>query len=481
MRRLAGVCAVLALATAGCGGTTSSELGTGASNLVPSSAAVFIAIDSDPQSEQWQTVDRLADKFPDKQKGVDSIKKEMRGDGVDWDKDIKPALGPEFDVVWLDFERDGDNFILLTQPKNEAKFEQLVAKSNTSEKNPSDKLVYEKFRGWYVLSEKQAVIERFKRESESAAKTLSQESDFTRSMDRLGEDSVVRAYISGKAVVDAARKYGGSDVRPYIDKAGTLDWIALRLGAESNGVALDSIVHGTPGDLFKGLKMGSSFKADLPKSVPRNALLYWTFHGSKGMFTNLQNNSLFKSADFRQFRDVFADLDTLLQGENAFYLRPGKRIPEVTFVASPGKGEDGALIVDRLLERELQFVPEHQMIDGVNARKVASEGIGVYWGNVNGRLVVTDMPRGIRDFKKSGKSLTDNGAYQEAADASGLPDNTVGFLFVDIKSSIPFGEKLAEQRIPADISRNLKPLRSAVQYAISRTHEVQVTFFLLIK
>ena len=38
-----------------------------------------------------------------------------------------------------------------------------------------------------------------------------------------------------------------------------------------------------------------------------------------------------------------------------------------------------------------------------------------------------------------------------------------------------------EQHIPAEISRNLKPLRSAVEYAVSHTHELQVSFFLRIK
>src|SRR5919108_4002624 len=86
MSRLAGLLAVLALVLAGCGGTTS-DIGTGASDLVPGSAAAFIAVDTDPESSQWQTVDALANKFPDKQKGIDALKREMRKDKVDWDKD----------------------------------------------------------------------------------------------------------------------------------------------------------------------------------------------------------------------------------------------------------------------------------------------------------------------------------------------------------------------------------------------------------
>ena len=35
--------------------------------------------------------------------------------------------------------------------------------------------------------------------------------------------------------------------------------------------------------------------------------------------------------------------------------------------------------------------------------------------------------------------------------------------------------------VPGEISRNLKPLRSAVEYAVARSHELQVSFFLRIK
>ena len=73
MRCLTGVMAATALLAAGCGGTTA-QLGSGASSIVPASAPAYIAIDADPDSHQWQTIDQLASKFPDKQKAVDSIK-----------------------------------------------------------------------------------------------------------------------------------------------------------------------------------------------------------------------------------------------------------------------------------------------------------------------------------------------------------------------------------------------------------------------
>src|SRR6266540_2611159 len=184
MRWLTGVLAALALVAAGCGGTTA-QIGTGASDLVPASAPVFIAVDTDPNSDQWRTVDSLANRFPDKQKGIARIRSELRKDpGVDWDKDVKPAFGDEIDFAWLDFEDNGANFVILTQPHDPAAFKRLVEKANASEDDPSDRVTYNTFRGWYVLSEKQATIDRFKDASDSASRSLSKEPVFKQSMAR---------------------------------------------------------------------------------------------------------------------------------------------------------------------------------------------------------------------------------------------------------------------------------------------------------
>jgi len=61
-----------------------------------------VAIDSDTGSSQWQTIDGLASRFPDKQRAVDSIKQQLAKKGLDWERDLKSALGPEVDVVMLD-------------------------------------------------------------------------------------------------------------------------------------------------------------------------------------------------------------------------------------------------------------------------------------------------------------------------------------------------------------------------------------------
>jgi hypothetical protein len=489
MRWLTGVLAATALVGAGCGGTTA-QIGTGASDIVPASAPAFVAVDTDSSSSEWQTINALAGRFPDKQKGVDAIKSDLRKQAkLDWAKDVKPALGKEIDFAWLDFENNGRNFVVLVQPDNEAKFKQVIAKANASETDPSNRVVYDKFRDWEVVSPEQATIDRFEQASNSEATPLSGEQTFKQSMGRLGGDSVVRAYVNGRFLMDLARKYGGPQVRPYLDKVGTLDWIGMRLGATSDGVGLDAIVHGTPGKLFKGIPTSSGFKPKLLGDVPSNALLYFTFHGTKNMFSGLQKNALFNSPAYRQFAKPLQEIGRVLQGENAVYVRPGSArspsvpfaIPEVTMIAAPGKGTDGVAIIDRLVKHELGTPPQAETVDGTAVHAMASNGVGFYYADVDGKLVVTDQPAGIRGVKDSGKPLSKSEHFKDATSSAGVPDKPSVLLYVDISSSIPVVEKLAQQHIPAEIGRNLKPLRSAVEYAVAHSHELQVSFFLRIR
>jgi hypothetical protein len=134
MRRLGCLLALLALGLAGCGGTTKPS--SGAADFVPASVPLFVAIDTDLGSSQWQTVNELANKFPDKQKAIDSIKQQLTKNGLDWEEDLKPALGPELDVVMLDFAHP-DETVALMQPKNQGAFEGAVRKGNAADPRTS--------------------------------------------------------------------------------------------------------------------------------------------------------------------------------------------------------------------------------------------------------------------------------------------------------------------------------------------------------
>jgi hypothetical protein len=441
-----------------------------------------VAIDSDPGSSQWQTVDTLASKFPDHQKAIDSIKAQLSKKGLDWERDLKPALGPELDVVMLDFSHP-DQTVALMQPKDQGAFERAVKKGNGTD--PSSRLVYETFHGWTVMSDKQAAIDAFEQASDSAKRMLSDDNTFSSAMAK-GGDGILRAYVNGPQVMAAARNVLGPSGGPALKNLGTLDWLLLTLRAKSDGIAWDTTIHGTPGKEFAKVSQYAS-DGSLQKLVPKDALLYLAFHGSKGMLGGLGSNPILQQPGFKGLGSALRQLGTIMAGENALYVRAaGSRdLPEVTFIAAPDGGVDGAAALDRVLSRfkkELGGRPHRSTIAGVPVRVIGAGGqVTVRYANVKGRLVVTDLPSGIVFAKNGGKVLSDSREYQDAARSSGLPARPQVVLYVDIHSTIPVIGRLGSGRIPASVARNLKPLRSAVEYAVSHSHEIQVSFFLRIQ
>ncbi len=478
---IAGLFGTLALLGSGCGGTETA--GSGAAGIVPAGVPAFVAVDADPDSSQWKTVDELASKFPDKQKAIDSIKKDMRDDGLDWERDVKPALGSEIDIVWLDFANGGENIVGLMKPDDEGAFERAIKKSNA--KDPTDKLFYETFHGWTLFSDKQALVDRFKSMSDAADETLDEDPAFTKAMKSTPEEALARAYVDGRKVMDEVNRQTTPDQKKFVQKLGSLDWATASLAASSDGIAFDTTIHGSLGKLFgKGPKV-EPFDAKLPNRVPRDAVLYLTFHGTKGLLSGLEKNPTFSGPQFGPVMKVLGEIGTLLQGEDALYVRPaGGAFPEVTLVAEPKKGVSGRATLDRIINRfssDLGVRPRHHTVAGTPTSTLGFGDFAVHYADVNGKLVVTDLPAGIAGVKNPGKPLADSATYKDALQTSGMPSKTHGFFYVDIRAGTGLVEDLSGAQLPAEVTRNLKPLRSAVEYAVSRQHQLSVRFFLRIK
>ena len=282
--RLAAALSCVALTAAGCGGRAGAG-SEGAATIVPASAPAYVAVDTDLESDQWSAVDELASKFPGKQKAIESLERQLLDAGLDYAVDVEPALGPELDVVWLDFDNDGENVVALLQPDDEAAFERLVAKANA--KDPDDQLVSGKVGDWQALAEKQSIIDRFRTATQAGGPVLADDPSFRSAMDSVSDPSLAKLYVSGTKVMNAIREYAGTDADDVVAQLGTLDWIAAAARATDSGLRFDAVVRGTPGKALDG-SGASLFTATLPERVPAGAVLYYTFHGSKGLLGGIE-------------------------------------------------------------------------------------------------------------------------------------------------------------------------------------------------
>ena len=446
----------------------------------------YVAIDSDAGSPQWQTVQDLAARFPDKQKGVDQLERSLRDDlGLDFDKDVRPALGPEIDIVWLDLKGGGNDVVALMQPADESAFEHAVAKGNA--KDPSSKLVYERLDGWVVMSDRQGKIDRFKAMATSNGLVLSDDPSFAQAMGEYSDDALVKAYVSGPAVMDELRSAIPADATKFVDKLGTLEWIAASVRASPDGIRLDTTVRGQPGSLLlrttSSAATGSSFEPSLANVIPGDALAYLAFHGAQGMFSSVESNPALASPSFRPVRGILRKVGELVAGEDALYVRPGAgRIPEVTLVTEPSSGTDGAATLDRIFaDTKLRLRIQRAQVAGVDARTIPfGGGFALHYANVGGNLVVSDLAAGIAGFADGGPGLAQSGTYSDALAAAGTPGRVKELFYIDVRGGVDLARRLSGAPIPAAVKRNLGPLKSAVQYATGRPSELQLTLFVRI-
>jgi hypothetical protein len=471
-----------ALAAAGCGG--SSITGIRGASIVPASAAAFIAIDSDSDSSQWESAKELASRFPGQADAVGELEESLRaGAGLDFQEDVRPALGPEVDLVWLDFANDGQNVVGLLQPDDPEAFRRAVAEGNATD--PSAKLLYEEVDGWMVISDKQGPIDAFRRAVEADGPVLADDEAFDQAMDDYASGAIFKAYVSGDTVMQELRAEVPAEDREFLDKVGTLEWLALALRTSDEGIRFDVTVRGTPGSLLQSSAgtAAPDFELKLPGELPGDILAYLAFHDLGGALTDLENNPALRDEELGELRTILRRAGSLLEGEGALYVRPSDgEVPEVTLVTTPREGTDAAATLDRILgDAEVADKVESNHIAGTDARLISiGDMLQLGYANVDGKLVVTTAPGGIADVVDPSSSLADAGAFKDAVDASGAPDNVQSFFFVDVRGGLGLAEQLAGAPIPDAVARNLKPLKSVVQYAASRPSEVQLTFFLRI-
>lgn len=461
---------------AGCG--SASSQGEGAASIVPASVVAYMAIDSNPNSSEWQLADDLAGRFPAKQKAVASLERSFRsGTGLDFQRDVEPALGPEIDIAWLDLDNGGRDVVALTRPADDTAFERVV-------KAAGGNLVAESVDGWEVMSAKQQTIAAFKKLVAAGGATLDEDPGFKQAMAESPSDALVRAWLDGASATARLRASIPAGETDLFDKLGTLDWLAASLSTSAEGVRLDLSVRGEPGSLIRSSAGGTGgFHPSLAGRLPSDTFAYLAFHGTKAMFSGIGGNPALAGPRLASVRSLLGDVGELLAGEDALYVRPGSgHLPEVTLLATPGSGTDGAATLDRVLhDLKLDDRLQRGIVAGEDARTLPLGGsVRLRYANVGGKLVVTDLPAGIAGVEQSASSLAGSEPYRDAVHASGMPDKVQGFLYVNVRGGLGVVERLSGAPIPGSVERNLGPLKSALMYAATRPTEVQLTFFVRI-
>jgi Protein of unknown function (DUF3352) len=468
MRFAAAVVAALALVGAGCGGGSKSSAtgSSGAASIVPAGVPAYVSIDTSLDSDQWKSLDSLLGKFPGKDRLLTQLRQSFESDTkVSWKDDVKPALGKELDVAALDLE-PGTNVVGFLQPKDEGAFNRFARKLNAHAKKPTDKIYVLDYKGWKVIADSQAKLDRFKQQAGSGG-SLADDSTFKDANGSLDDEALVKVYANGRQIAD---RLGQVLPLASVNSGANVEWVAAELVAKDEGVAVDANVKTSGGQTSK------PYKAKLLGEVPSGALFYASFKGGgQAQFQKaFRSGAGSLSPQALPFLRLLQRLGPLFANENAIYVRAGGAlIPEVTLVTQPKSTAQGLATLDKIVAQlarsfGLPLHPRPTTIAGARFKELNLGQVSLFYGAVDGKVVLTNSKRGVSDLKGGGSKLEDDSTFEDAKKVSGLPDATNGFVYVDLKDAIPLVEslvQLAGVHAPPEVSDNLTPLRSFTAWA----------------
>jgi hypothetical protein len=483
--RLAFLPLLVALAlVSGCGGgaTTSGSSESGAT-VVGDGALAFVSVSSDLGSAQWKQLDKLAQKFPYRDQALTQIKQELAKQNLDYDKDVKPALGPEVDVVVAEGASVNKTVtVLMTKPDDPGIFKALVAKLNASSSGSA--AVYREVNGWYLASNTQEAIDKVVKGNAGA---LADNAAFKDAMSKLPGDALAKAYVNGKELAplirQAATRGGGSQFDPSTVGLDKLDYVAASLSAESDGLRVRGASKGSGAEALGA----GDFSSILLGRVPGDALAFLDFRGggTADQLKKLESNpQLGKS--LQQLQATLGvsldDLLPLLRNEVGFYLRPGAGIPEFSLALSPSDTAAALSTLDKVAAKVAALTGGKLTTGTVRTLNLGQ--VTLHYGAADGHVLITSGINGISEFGGSESKLPDSADFKEAKSAAGMPDSTGGFVYIDLKNTIPLIEGfagLAGQSLPPSVAGNLRPLRSLVAWAAGSGDSRTFDAFLEIK
>jgi hypothetical protein len=454
----------LGLAGAGCGGAAETG-GTvpESASLAPADAFAYVSVTTDESSDEWKQAESLLDRLPGARDGLeDEIARALDEQGLTWEKDVAPALGPE--VVFVG--RADRKTIVLTQPDDEQKLDALLAKAD----EPIAKATVE---GWTALAEKQADLTAY--QAALAKGTLAGDDALEAGFAALPNEALVRAWVDVAGLTPELGKQLGQASQ---DLDLGVDWVSAAVAAEDEGIRLAVGVRTPGGD-------GTQYEPELVSHVPADAVAALSFGGTQKLVDRIEDKLPLGAIADQVENATGVSVGGILEafsGEGVLYVRPAGTAPEVTLALRPPDPDKVWQTVDRLahtIAEQSGTTVRTVTEEGRSVSLVDADGVAVRYARLDDdTVIVTSGVTGIRDFAGDGEKLDSSDAYTRAADAVGLGERTGGFLYVDIDGLLPIVDSLAGDALSADDREAIEQLDAFVLEASGGGDTTTLTGFL---
>jgi hypothetical protein len=466
-----------------CGG--GSAAGTGAAGVIPAGVPVYVSLDTDFDGEQIQKARELLDRFPGSGAVLAMIESSLEEDGdVDFQRDVRPALGDRLDIVVLEIPNDGGStpVVALLEPNDQEAFDALVQKTPEA-----DRPAVAELDGWTVVADDQASIDRFEQEREAG--TLEDSDDFKSAMEGLAEDALARLYVSQSALSDAVAQGDPSlsQLQQVLPKSG----FGVAVTAEDRGLRLEAAAKTEQGT--------ENFEPELPSTLPGGAIAYVGLGNVADSIRETLNRLGEQNPELDQQiaqvelalgLSLDQDVLPLVEQETAIALYPGaagSQLPGFMLAMRVDDEQKAVATVDRVLERAAQFStevpqPTRTQIGGVEAREVTlQDGTTILYGGVDGVLFATNDSGLAAELTGDGPRLAEDAEFKDAGEQADLPDEVQSIAYVNLNEGTSYAFDLAEQAgqdLPPQASDNVEPLAWLLIYSTSEDDRSVASGFL---
>jgi hypothetical protein len=419
--------AAVALLTGGCGGAGAQGPGgaDGAAGVVPSDAIAFAAASTDVSSSDWH--------------GIGTLLLQRLHVSAD---DLRTLAGDEVDVALL----PGKHSVAFVQPTDAAKLA-VFAKQHDQ--------VTRRFGDWTAVAKDAATLDAVA----GAKAHLADNTVYLDAMSHLPGDALARAYLNGEEAhalyasvpgqLETRQIPVGARFHLKKDRPGTptlfgvgtqgFRWLAAAVTSSSAGLKLQALAASggltasSPPRLV--IRPSTPYVSALVDEIPAGALAVVDAKLPPGAFQLLPSLPAPLEQLFGPDPNLANELDAVLGGETALYVRPAGPMPEVTLVTQPADTASAQTTIDELVAA----APSSSPLKTVTLHRAI----------IGGQLVVSTSEAGIEAFRSGGAKLSADPSFLEAKKDSGMPDATTGFVYVDAKSALPL-LALAGVKLPAD-------------------------------
>ncbi len=484
MRRAPLLLALLgAILLAGCGGDTDTvSVGTGtvpqSASLAPPDVAFYVSVNTDFDGDQWQNLQALLQKFPSGEKLGQEIQSALNEDDVDFENDVKPALGPEVAFMGWNLDADEPNFVVATKSPDPAQLRKLVEESD----EPG---VTAEIEGWTVAAERQADIARV----QSASGSLADEEPFSDAVERAGEDPFVLAYLGGPELQQLVRRSAAEeDLPPSLTNSfSSFEALVFTVSAQNDGVRFGAAVNSD------GAPEPSTYNPSLDEIVPAEPLLFVSAANLEELGTSALEEAEKEPAFKTQLTEaekllglsLRSDILPLLGGEVALALYPasGQLPVTVDLVMEVDDEDEARRLADRLTglaEVSGSGKATKVEVGDLDATELTLDGVSIYWAIWDGRLAITSSRQALEALDSDGQKLADDDAYKAALERADVPDEVVSLMYSSLEDAIPLVMGLAPATgAEADeVRENLEPLQTALVYGTADGDDVTASGFI---